>query len=1226
MEKEIRQVFQNRIQKGLHGPGSDTWGLPDSEEIISDYPLIRYFTGIIFPDKVICQTVNEVDSSEMQNISEENKDEKNDLLEKEENQIENIKSKKMEENKLNHNSFFPTNAGISVCLPKSVTEINCLFSFGIYHQVISSKNVKIKISQKGYNSFFDDNIPDQLLFRKILKYDGKYMFLERALKGNKGGKNKRSEEYLSFDEFRKLANLKDSLAKYYISYLEKLLGRAWQRTEILKTVSIPIVSTKQPVPIEFDSKSKYPSASYNVKVIEKGLFNYVKVQLVNSSEKQAQNRFSNKNEVLNAKCLFQAKIKLISNNLSAYNDSQISTFDIENEFADQEAIELDFLYRNVKKYAVGHNCSAIWDNDKQPSFAETTFLPEQNIKDTINSFDEGNSQMDKALCIKNMSVWGLPKEKVIENLKYFVTGYKEWIIQQVNTNSENSAQDYKIGEKIIQRQKMNRNRLYKNIELLNDEKTFNVFQLANTAMFMQLIVSNDKNFGKEEKELSESITENLDSIKFFENYDSELRKAEGMIGFIPAYRPFQLAFLLLSIEGIIDPKSDDRNNLVDLIWFPTGGGKTEAYLAVAAFTMLNRRLSNLDNYTGTSIIMRYTLRLLTAQQFERASRLILSLEFMRKHKVSSCLGEEPFSIGLWVGQASTPNNLKEVAVKMKVIDDECKKRFRGKELNGRPDNKNVFQISSCPWCGTKLISKAKTSSGKEIWKHGFKHRANKEFKLFCLNNNCSFHFEIPVQVVDEILYEKPPTLLFGTVDKFAMLAWREKAHRFFNSLDDKGLPPDLIIQDELHLLSGPLGSITGLYEGMIELLSTKNERKPKIIASTATTRNTGNQIENLYGNRSVNVFPPFGLTYDDSYFAKESTKESKRRYVGIMPTGKTSVDTQLHVIAHLLVARLEVLKEFEQKKKVSINNYWTMVSYYNSLKDVGRTFNKIVDDISPKVSALQSLLSTFLTPLHGSCINNYNFNYRGLSSRTRELTSRIESSKIKATLKELENEFSLNKIEQTDKGGNYLQNVVDMVLATNMISVGIDISRLNLMLINGMPKNVAEYIQASSRVGRSTYGLVVTHFDPNRAREKSYFEHFKEFHQAFYKSVEPLSVTPFTENTIEKMIASIIITYVRNKVPGMAQNISAKYFVKEMTDELKVFIAERYSSKDHELHVFERMLDKLSCNWVERIKNNAEIKYNELLQRPTSGGSDWEIMQSMREIDTSTWIQIKETF
>lgn len=190
-----------------------------------------------------------------------------------------------------------------------------------------------------------------------------------------------------------------------------------------------------------------------------------------------------------------------------------------------------------------------------------------------------------------------------------------------------------------------------------------------------------------------------------------------------------------------------------------------------------------------------------------------------------------------------------------------------------------------------------------------------------------------------MLYENPPTLLFATVDKFAMLGWRSEANRFFNSLDVKKLPPDLIIQDELHLLSGPLGSITGIFESEVELLCTKNYIGPKIIASTATTRNTEHQVESLYGNRDVNIFPPLGLNYDDSFFARESKGESKRRYLGFIPTGKTSVDTQLQLLAHLLIARLDVFADLETKERT--NDYWTIVSYYNSLKDVGKIFNMV---------------------------------------------------------------------------------------------------------------------------------------------------------------------------------------------------------------------------------------------------------------------------------------------
>ena len=454
-----------------------------------------------------------------------------------------------------------------------------------------------------------------------------------------------------------------------------------------------------------------------------------------------------------------------------------------------------------------------------------------------------------------------------------------------------------------------------------------------------------------------------------------------------------------------------------------------------------------------------------------------------------------------------------------------------------------------------------------------------------------------------------------------MLSWQEKAHRFFNSLDPNKLPPDLIIQDELHLLSGPLGSITGIFESVIEILSSKNGRVPKIIASTATTRNTQHQIERLYGNRSVNIFPPTGINYNDSFFAKESTT-SKRRYIGFLPTGKTSIDTQLQLLAHLLVARIEVYAD--KNTKDAINNYWTIVSYYNSLKDVGKIFNKVGDEVSTFTSTLQYRLAQLFQP----DFKDFTFNYFGIPNRTQELTSRVESTKIKSVLSEIEKPFDPKKINKSAKGNTYINDVVDFVLATNMISVGIDISKLNIMLLNGMPKNVAEYIQASSRVGRSTQGLAISLLNPNRAREKSYFEHFNNFHQAFYKSVEPLSVTPFTENTIEKMLSSLMVSFVRNTVSGMTGNKDVIHFQKEMIEPLKEFINNRYGSHSYESNLFEKKIDELAYDWIERVKKSGIKEYKQLLKKPAEkyDNQDWVLMQSMREIDSNTFISIKEVF
>jgi hypothetical protein len=715
-------------------------------------------------------------------------------------------------------------------------------------------------------------------------------------------------------------------------------------------------------------------------------------------------------------------------------------------------------------------------------------------------------------------------------------------------------------------------------------------------MLIQIIVSNDNHFSKVEKEVSEinDLTE-YNNLSFFEKYDY------SRIPFAPKYRPFQLAFLLLSLKGIIDPQSKDRKDIVDLIWFPTGGGKTEAYLAVTAFTIAYRRIANEEKLSkGVSVIMRYTLRLLTAQQFERSSKLISALEFLRKNFTEE-LKSEPISIGLWVGNQLTPGKIEDAEKHIDEIESECNKN------EGRPETKNPFQISACPWCGTKLISEGD---------YGFKVE-RRIFKINCLNNRCTFHKGIPVQVVDEMLFKQPPTLLFATVDKFAQIAWKEDAHKFFNSLNDGILPPDLIIQDELHLLSGPLGSIVGIFESVVEKLCTNEALNltPKIIASTATTRNTIQQVAQLYGGRKVNVFPPSGLSYDDSFFARESKAKSRRKYIGFMPVGKTSIDTQLYILAHLLVARIETGEPFD-------DNYWTIVSYYNSLKDVGKIRNKVGDEVLYNTKQLQARVL-------GN--NSYSYNHFGLEDRTEELTARVDSSKIKTVLKQLEHSFEL--VDRTSKSGEKYKSVnssvIDLVLATNMFSVGIDISRLNVMLMNGMPKNIAEYIQASSRVGRKTDGLVVAFLDPNRARDKSYFEHFIPFHQAFYKSIEPLSVTPFTENTIDKMLTTVMVAYVRHKVSGLNKDNAAQYFQQENINELKYYLKERFGKNASEFSFFENRLDFLANDWKDRIENGLK-DYSELMKRPTDTGisekDDWVIMQSMREVDADTFVEIKQNY
>jgi len=1221
-DHSAREIIQERIYKGLIGPGSDTWGLPEEEEIISDYPLQRYFSGIVFPDKTQCKTDLEADIAEGESEAIlKSEDEIDEPVTKELSEVvlENPESESTtvfsyEETKISQNNFFPTNIGISVALSKQIQNIQVDFSLGLYYQPKQSE-IKIRISEAGYESFFDEHIPYKIPFSDILKYEDGFMFFSRELRGEQRRPNRELGEYGLFDKFISSSNLKRQSeeggyfsAYYYVSYLEKLISRVWKRKTYKISLTIPVKSTTESILLDLGkTQHKGVKVGFNVKVIETPHANYAKIQLVNLSNSHPANRFSNKSEILNVKCLFQTNIKIFSEGIIEFKDNSVATYFLDEDIHDFESEEIEFIYRSIKSYGIGHNCSVKWSSDHKS--VESTFAPEQNIRDVINEFPD--TLHDQALIIKNLTVWGLPKAEVLSALHDFVNDYKLWIDKQSAAIASMNVRDAEISNRLVNRQKENYQRLITNVTILKEEKAFRAFQIANTAMLVQLIASHDPDFSKTGKELSETdLKTNLKSLEYFKNHDSK-----NKLGFIPKYRPFQLAFFLLSIDGIIDPASNSRKNIVDLIWFPTGGGKTEAYLAVTAFTIAYRRLLNEKGFEGTTVIMRYTLRLLTAQQFERASRLIAALEFLRLNpEFASELKNSPITIGLWVGQASTPNTIQEA--KKLLSDDYGMEAEAQKGEHGDPNKYNEFQISSCPWCGTKLISREKDKNGKNFWKYGFKEKRG-DFIINCLNPGCPFHERLPIQVIDEILYKKPPTLLFGTVDKFAMLAWQEDAHNFF-STNNENLPPDLIIQDELHLLNGPLGSITGFYESVIELLCTKDKKSPKIIASTATTRNTDLQIAKLYGNRSVNIFPPSGINFNDSYFAKESN-ESKRRYIGFLPTGKTSIDTQLQILAHLLVARIEIFRNKEIKERTDL--YWTIVSYYNSLKDVGRIYNKVGDEISNFTSTLQNRLSDLFQPF-----DDFKFNFYGIPGRTEELTSRVESAKIKSVLKEIEKQFKESNIQLSEKGNRYLTDVVDLVLATNMISVGIDISRLNLMLINGMPKNIAEYIQASSRIGRKTRGLVITLLDPNRAREKSYFEHFINFHQAFYKSVEPLSITPFTENTLDKMLTTVLVSYVRNKVPAMAKNESAKFFKKEQTDVLVDFLNERFADDPLILNYFNGKLNELISDWQRRARLPGELTYKKLLVRPSDQNEevvDWSAMQSMREIDTDTFVQIK---
>lgn len=907
--------------------------------------------------------------------------------------------------------------------------------------------------------------------------------------------------------------------------------------------------------------------------------------------------------------LFQAEMKIKADGIVPYTQPHISVIDDEEYSLNEE------LYRDVPVYGKGVNCAVIWDqdNDNKPLWVKTTYFPRQ--KATAYSPETEYDTTNNACDVYDLSIWsGRSKDEVITRLKNVASDYSDW-----HDSPKRDCRNVDVLKKVLEEQEEFKTRLEENIEYLaTNERAFNCFKIANTAMYIQMCIARDEKFKK-----NRDLSVFNETGSFFNqgawDYFKDCKWAEEDR---PKYRPFQLAFLVMNIKSTFEPDDPYRKDNVDLIWFPTGGGKTEAYLALTALTIAERRTSGEKDVSGVSVIMRYTLRLLTAQQFERASFLICALEYLRRElknyqglnlSLDSPDQDVPITLGMWIGSGATPNEIK------KLSEWPYKDLFSAKEMPAF----NPFPVAYCPWCGCKLT----TVNSKGDFVHGY----NKNGEIKCLNNNCAYHHGLPIYFIDEQLYNNPPTLLFATVDKFAQLNSSEKGQMFGAGTNRRR--PDLIIQDELHLISGPLGSLVGMYETMIEEICTDRRngsiRMPKIVASTATTRNTINLIKQLY-TRRVRTFPVSGISHKNNFFSHALPEsEWKRLYVGLAPTGHSAVELEIRSIAAELVAKEKLISEYLQDKSVDLedkvsvynvlsdpdikgtlkkdlDNYWSLVLYYVNLKSLGRTHSRIGEEILSTAESMRQYLP---------CYPSLNFIIDGCQNRATEFTSRQESSKIKELLVSAE---SPTEISISEQNNIHVKSCMDIIQATNMISVGIDISRWNVMFMNGQPLTTAEYIQSSSRVGRSTHGLVVNLYNSLRNRELSYYENYISYHKQFYKFVEPLSVSSFTPATFEKLMANLYLCYMGAiKSYDRPNNV-----VKEDVSALKVILKRRNSSisPDYVLDdMIEKGIDKINKFFTDPNRINSTFK--EILNN-RADLIDFKIMSSLRDIETNTYIKL----
>ncbi|MBR3112830.1 MAG: DISARM system helicase DrmA [Methanobrevibacter sp.] len=944
-------------------------------------------------------------------------------------------------------------------------------------------------------------------------------------------------------------------------------------------------------------------------------------------------------------CLFQPSIRI---NCS----EEIKTQHI--DFINESEEEFGFLYRDKQNVAVGHMCSAIWEKvDYVDKVNINQLWPDYNIRLNNNPNYEKFLKPDIRTDFVPLFPVALPKFDLEENaflnsddfnaeilansspdelyelLIKLVELYKIWIEGNENKLKDLPSCYTNIAENILSNENDALDRIKKGIELIKDEDlVYTSFCFANKAISLQ-----------------NSWGQNKEAFK---------------------WRPFQIAFFLMCLEDIFDEDSENRD-ILDLLWIPTGGGKTEAYLGIMAFTIALRRLKaheNNETGAGTAIISRYTLRLLTVQQFRRTLKMVTAAELLRIDKSDNGIGWRPnhskidgdwiygstrFSAGLWVGGGVSPIHLLKSGGAIDVLEE------NNVQLGYSPGE--PAQILKCPVCGSWLsvpnsglndevnklhivvksslseidlesalydlfedneIINLKNIESKYLhdgyytlsfeicgkftrnqfardiltpiteneceiaslgrFNLGYFNSLNAierissddegvfDFEIWCTNPECDLNnieweegcpcsdeddidfpdgnskrniyspFEkntrmpIPAYVIDDHVYTRCPTIIISTADKIARLAFEPRAGSIFGNVNyfnkyygynregmfPQTVPaslkkfnieikplnaPDLIIQDELHLIDGPLGSLFGLYEAIVSAIIEKQGGNPKYIASTATISNANKQVDLLF-SKKLFQFPPHGLDISDNFFVKDvdveeawNEKTAGRIYLGVYAPGRGPMTPQVRLWGRMFDISNE--NKFVEK---NIGKYWTVVGYYNTIKELGGALALYRDDIINRLE-----------------------NISGVESKDRlgednkeELSSRISSTDLPIILDDLER----------DGENDYPK--YDAIFATSMFGTGVDVSHLSLMMMNSQPKTTGSYIQATGRIGRKTGGLIVDFFKAGRPRDLNHYEMFASYHSRINLGVEPVSVSPFSQGCISRGLGPALVAFLRN--------------------------------------------------------------------------------------------------
>lgn len=1020
--------------------------------------------------------------------------------------------------------------------------------------------------------------------------------------------------------------------------------RVWKRQQVSGSIAIPLAEglfgPESPV-------AEQPEVIVRGRITHADGHRMVTVFLVNDQQTPKQNK--------DEAWLFQVKLGLEALDGSAVFVGRSEA--IPDQFVPEgeagEVAQLDMLYRNRVEFAVGH-ATAVHayvdpDNPARARRIESVSMPGFEVPRTeAPRLDDASALSEQVWAALgsvefDMSVLSeLEGSDLVDRLTPLVTGYRKWLDEQRASLDDPGARlggHRDAAEHALSEAAAAADRLEAGIGVLaSSAEAGEAFRFANRAMWQQRVhtLAAAERKGESELKLPEAVA----------RVDVPANRS---------WRPFQLAFLLLNLPALTDPTHPERrehpDGLVDLLFFPTGGGKTEAYLGLTAYTLAIRRLQGMvegyDGSGGMAVMMRYTLRLLTAQQFQRAAALMCAAELIRRERVDAGderWGDTPFRLGMWVGSGVTPNRSAEAQGAVESA------RTGGPGRSGRA---SPLQLTSCPWCGSKLdLAKDVTTKPVELWRTF----------VYCSDEfgDCPFTAAgswdaaknyaegIPVLTVDEEIYRLLPAFLISTADKWAQLPWQGPLQLLFGrverrcerhgyrspDLDKVGQreerdrhnktadlpaattvpvsplrPPDLIIQDELHLISGPLGTLVGLYETAIDKLASWEVNgqtvRPKLVASTATVRRAAEQVHALFWRRLA-VFPPAVLDIEDSFFAQQvqvTDEDPGRRYLGICAHGHRLKAVEVRVYLSVLAAAQRLYERYG----ALADPYMTLVGYFGSLRELGGMVRLVNDDVRVRLRKSDQ---------------------RGLSRRAglvvRELTSRISSQDIPQVLDQLGVKHDPDRPEDGPVP-------IDVLLATSMISVGVDVGRLGLMVVVGQPKTTAEYIQATSRVGRerSGPGLVLTIYNWARPRDLSHYERFEHYHATFYRHVEALSVTPFAPRALDRGLTALLVALVRQGDHAWNGNLKAKDVDTNasIVDEVVAAVAKRAAAVHARADLEQQVRDQLEFrldSWAKRQgKAGVILGYKEergavvgLLEFPgIRDWNEWTAPNSLRETE-----------